>query len=151
VRAATRIGIFVFLLSIALVAFAQANYPSRPIRMVVAFAPGGIADFAARSVSGRLAEALGVPVVVENRAGAGGVIGAELVAKSAPDGYTVLVTSISHTINPSVSRNMPFDTQRDFAPVMLIADAPNVLVLHPSVPRARFLSSSNWRERNLAS
>jgi len=134
VRAATRIGIFVFLLSIALGAFAQANYPSRPIRMVVAFAPGGIADFAARSVSGRLAEALGVPVVVENRAGAGGVIGAELVAKSAPDGYTVLVTSISHTINPSVSRNMPFDTQRDFAPVMLIADAPNVLVLHPSVP-----------------
>ena len=101
--------------------------------MVVAFAPGGIADFAARSVSQRLAEALGVPVVVENRAGAGGVIGAELVAKSAPDGHTVLVTSISHTINPSVTKNLPFDTQRDFAPVMLLADAPNILVVHPSV------------------
>ena len=133
VRAATRMGVFVFLLSIALGAFAQAIYPSRPIRMVVAFAPGGIADFAARSVSGRLAEALGVPVVVENRAGAGGIIGADLVAKSAPDGYTLLVTSISHTINPSVTKILPFDTQRDFAPVMLIADAPNILVLHPSV------------------
>jgi tripartite-type tricarboxylate transporter receptor subunit TctC len=104
--------------------------------MVVAFAPGGIADFAARSLSQRLADALGVPVVVENRAGAGGVIGAELVAKSAPDGYTVLVTSISHTINPSVMKALPFDTQRDFAPVMLIADAPNILVVHPSVPAA---------------
>jgi tripartite-type tricarboxylate transporter receptor subunit TctC len=104
--------------------------------MVVAFAPGGIADFAARSLSQRLADALGVPVVVENRAGAGGVIGAELVAKSAADGYTVLVTSISHTINPSVMKTLPFDTQRDFAPVMLIADAPNILVVHPSVPAA---------------
>jgi tripartite-type tricarboxylate transporter receptor subunit TctC len=104
--------------------------------MIVAFAPGGIADFAARSISQRLAENLGVPVVVENRPGAGGVIGADLVAKAAPDGYTVLVTSISHTINPSVTKNLPFDTQRDFAPVMLIADAPNILVVHPSVPAA---------------
>ena len=102
--------------------------------MVVAFAPGGIADFAARSISSRLADAFGVPVVVENKAGAGGIIGAELVAKSPPDGYTLLVTSISHTINASVAKNLPFDTQRDFAPVMLIADAPNILVLHPSVP-----------------
>ena len=102
--------------------------------MVVAFAPGGIADFAARSIAPRLAETLAVPVVVENRAGAGGIIGAELVAKSAPDGYTLLVTSISHTINPSVVKSLPYDTQRDFTPVMLIADAPNVLVLHPSVP-----------------
>jgi tripartite-type tricarboxylate transporter receptor subunit TctC len=131
--AARRLAAFAFLLSIAIGAFAQASYPTKPIRLVVAFAPGGIADFAARSVSQRLAEALGVPVVVENRAGAGGVIGADLVAKSAPDGHTLLVTSISHTINPSVTKNLPFDTQRDFVPVMLIADAPNILVLHPSV------------------
>jgi tripartite-type tricarboxylate transporter receptor subunit TctC len=115
---------------------AQQTYPTKAIRMIVAFAPGGIADFAARSISQRLAENLGVPVVVENRPGAGGVIGADLVAKAAPDGYTVLVTSISHTINPSVTKNLPFDTQRDFAPVMLIADAPNILVVHPSVPAA---------------
>ena len=127
-----KVWLFVGLL-IATTAYGQ-TYPSKPIRMIVAFAPGGIADFAARSISQRLAENLGVPVVVENRPGAGGIIGAELVAKAAPDGYTVLVTSISHTINPSVTKNLPFDTQRDFAPVMLIADAPNILVVHPSVP-----------------
>ena len=109
-------------------------YPTKAIRVVVAFAPGGIADFAARGVSQKLSENLGVPVVIENRPGAGGVIGSELVAKAAPDGYTVLVTSISHTINLSVNKSMPFDTRRDFAPVMLIADAPNILVVHPSVP-----------------
>jgi tripartite-type tricarboxylate transporter receptor subunit TctC len=131
--ATRRIAVFAFLISIAIGAFAQPSYPSKPVRMVVAFAPGGIADFAARSISQRLAEALGVPVVVENRAGAGGIIGTELVAKSPPDGYTLLVTSISHTINPSVTKNLPYDTQRDFAPVMLIADAPNILVVHPSL------------------
>ena len=131
-RSAAHLALFITLVASWVTVIAQ-PYPTKPIRIVVAFAPGGIADFAARSVSGRLAEALGVPVVVENRAGAGGIIGAELVAKSPPDGHTLLVTSISHTINPSVTKNLPFDTQRDFAPVMLIADAPNILVLHPSV------------------
>src|SRR5581483_2440818 len=91
------------------------DYPSRTIRMVVAFPPGGIADFAARSVSSGLTEALRVPVVVENRSGAGGSIGADFVAKAAPDGYTVLVTSISHTINPAFMKKLPFDTRRDYA------------------------------------
>jgi len=120
-------------LCIAAAAGAQ-PYPSKAIRVVVAFPPGGIADFAARSVSQRLSETLGVPVVIENRAGAGGITGAEVVAKSAPDGYTLLVTSISHTINPSVRKNLPFDAVRDFAPVTLITDAPNFLVVHPSLP-----------------
>jgi tripartite-type tricarboxylate transporter receptor subunit TctC len=110
------------------------DYPSKTIRVVVAFPPGGIADFAARSVSTGLAEALRVPVVVENRPGAGGAIGADFVAKSASDGYTVLVTSVSHTIIPNFVKKLPFDTRRDFAPVMMIADAPNLLVVHPSVP-----------------
>ncbi|HSB48350.1 MAG TPA: tripartite tricarboxylate transporter substrate binding protein [Burkholderiales bacterium] len=114
--------------------WAQQPYPSKPIRVIVAFAPGGIADFAARSVSQKLSESLGVPVVVENRAGAGGITGAEVVAKSAPDGYTLLVTSISHTINPSLRKNLPFDAVRDFTPVTLITDAPNFLVVHPSLP-----------------
>ncbi len=109
-------------------------YPSKTIRVIVAFAPGGIADFAARSVSHRLSESLGVPVVVENRPGAGGITGAEVVAKSPPDGYTLLVTSISHTINPSVRKKLPFDAVRDFTPVTLITDAPNFLVVHPSLP-----------------
>ena len=109
-------------------------YPNKAVRVIVAFAPGGIADFAARSVSQKLSESLGVPVVVENRPGAGGITGAEIVAKAAPDGYTLLVTSISHTINPSVRKNLPFDAARDFSPVTLITDAPNVLVVHPSLP-----------------
>jgi tripartite-type tricarboxylate transporter receptor subunit TctC len=115
-------------------AWAQPAYPAKPIRVIVAFAPGGIADFAARSVSQKLSETFGVPVVVENRPGAGGITGAEVVAKSPPDGYTLLVTSISHTINPSVRKNLPFDAVRDFAPVTLITDAPNFLVVHPSLP-----------------
>ena len=126
----------VFALAILLAAGAGWGqpYPAKPIRMIVAFAPGGIADFAARSVSQRLTTVLGVPVVVENRPGAGGITGAEVVARSAPDGYTLLVTSISHTINPSVRKNLPFDAQRDFTPVTLITDAPNLLVVHPSLP-----------------
>jgi len=119
---------------IAPAAAAAQGYPVKPIRVVVAFAPGGIADFSARSVSQKLAESLGVPVVVENRPGAGGITGAEIVAKSPPDGYTLLVTSISHTINPSVRKNLPFDALRDFAAVTLITDAPNLLVVHPSLP-----------------
>ena len=121
------------LLALPHAAWAQA-FPSKPIRMIVAFAPGGIADFAARSFSQRLAETLGQPVVIENRPGAGGITGAEIVARAAPDGYTLLVTSISHTINPSVRKQLPFDAVRDFAPVTLITDAPNFLVVHPSLP-----------------
>src|SRR5687767_14629954 len=114
-------------------AWAQA-YPVKPVRIVVAFAPRGIADTAARSFSQKLAEVLGQPVVIENRAGAGGVLGAEVVARAAPDGYTLLVTSISHTINPSVRKSLPFDAVHDFAAITLIADAPNFLVVHPSLP-----------------
>ena len=114
--------------------WAQQAYPARAIRVVVAFAPGGIADFSARSVSQKLSESLGVPVVVENRPGAGGITGGEVVAKSPPDGHTLLVTSISHTINPSIRKDLPFDAVRDFVPVTLITDAPNFLVVHPSLP-----------------
>ncbi len=113
---------------------AQQTYPNKPIRIVVPFAVGGIADFAARSVSQRLAETLSVPVVVDNRPGAAGITGSDIVAKAPADGYTILITSISHTINLSVNKNLPFDTRRDFTPVMMIADAPNILVTHPSLP-----------------
>jgi tripartite-type tricarboxylate transporter receptor subunit TctC len=133
-RAAAQLALALLVCPAAWAQPAAQTYPSKPIHVIVAFPPGGIADFAARAVAPRLAESLGMPVVVENRGGAGGIIGAELVAKSPPDGYTYLVTSISHTINPSVAKSLPYDTQRDFAPVMLIADAPNILVVHPSVP-----------------
>src|ERR1019366_5927753 len=100
-------------LFMAACASAQQPYPIKAIRLIVPFAPGGIADFAARSVSQKLAENLGVAVVVNNRPGAAGITGSDIVAKAAPDGYTVLITSISHTINLSVNKNLPFDTRRD--------------------------------------
>lgn len=122
------------LLSAAACAHAQQPYPTKPVRVVVPFAPGGIADFAARSVSQRLSESLGATMIVDNRPGAAGITGSDIVAKAPPDGYTVLITSISHTINLSVNKNMPYDTRRDFTAVLLIADAPNMLVVHPSLP-----------------
>lgn len=109
-------------------------FPSKPIRFVAAFPAGGPSDIVARAVGKRMAEVLGQPVVVENRTGAGGNIGAEAVAKAAPDGYTVLLGGSYVTIAPSLYRKPPFDPVRDFAPVSLIVSNQYVLVTHPSVP-----------------
>src|SRR6266581_7972875 len=115
-------------------ALAQQNYPQKPIRYIVPFPAGGIADVFARIIGGRLGESWGQPVVVENRAGAGGNIGAELVAKSAPDGYTILMGSIgTQAVNASLYRNMPYDSAKDFTPVALVIEAESLLALHPSV------------------
>src|SRR5882724_11803728 len=114
-------------------AFAQ-TYPQKPIRYIVPFPAGGIADVFARIVGGRMSESWGQPVVVENRAGAGGNIGADLVAKSAPDGYTILMGSIgTQALNASLYRNMPYDSAKDFTPVALVIEAESLLALHPSV------------------
>jgi tripartite-type tricarboxylate transporter receptor subunit TctC len=111
------------------------SYPSRPIRLIVPFAAGGGNDNVARLVGKRLGEGLGQPVVVDNHPGAGGVLGAEAAAKSAPDGYTLFLGGVgSHAINPNLMKNLPYDPIRDFAPVELLAQAPLVLVVHPSVP-----------------
>src|SRR5258707_13653960 len=110
------------------------DYPSRPVRIVVAFAPGGPDDIMARLVAQRLTEAWRQPFLVENRPGAGGNIGTDFVAKAAPDGYTLLsVGPGSLIINPLIGK-VPYDTARDFAPVTLMARAPNALVAHPSLP-----------------
>lgn len=115
-------------------AFAQQNYPQKPIRYIVPFPAGGIADVFARIIGGRLTEALGQPVVVENRAGAGGNIGAEFVAKARPDGYTILMGSIgTQAVNASLYRNMPYDSAKDFTPIALVIEAESMLALHPSV------------------
>lgn len=113
---------------------AQTRYPSKPIRLVVGQAPGGATDVIARLVSPKLSEQLGQQVVVENRTGAAGSIGAAFVAKSVPDGYNLLVVSSSYAINPSLHSDMPFDPVRDLLPVTLIAEAPFLLVVHPSMP-----------------
>lgn len=115
---------------------AQAQtYPAKPIRIVVPFPPGGIADLFARVIGQKFGESWGQPAVVENRPGAGGNIGAEIVAKSPADGYTLVTGSIgTHAVNVSLFSKLPYDPIRDFAPVSLIMEAEGLLVVHPSVP-----------------
>jgi tripartite-type tricarboxylate transporter receptor subunit TctC len=121
----------------ATVAPAQSSYPNRSIRFIVPYPPGGPTDLMARSMSGRLSEALGQTVVVDNRAGAGGNVGAEVAAKSAPDGYTLLMGAIStHSINASLYSKLPFDPVKDFAPITQASIIPLVFNAHPSLPVA---------------
>jgi tripartite-type tricarboxylate transporter receptor subunit TctC len=116
------------------VASAQA-YPTKPVRMVVPFPPGGSLDIAGRLIAQKLSEAWGQSVVVENKPGAGGNIGADLVAKSPADGYTILMGALStHAVNPNLYKTMPYDAAKDFAPITLIAVTPNVLVVNASSP-----------------
>ena len=125
------------LLSLAAFAFAQAPaaYPTKPIRLVVPFPAAGATDILAREVAKHLTDAWGQSVVVDNRPGAGGNIGSELVAKSAPDGYTLEMGTVgTHAINASLYSKMPYDHIKDFVPVILVAGVPNVLEVNPSVP-----------------
>lgn len=120
--------------ALAVIAPAHAQYPTRPIRLIVTFAPGGAADTAARIVAQGLSEALGRQVLVDNRVGAGGNVGAEIAAKSPPDGYTVLLGNVSHAISVSFYSKPNYNVLKDFAPVTLLASAPLVAAVHPSVP-----------------
>jgi tripartite-type tricarboxylate transporter receptor subunit TctC len=114
---------------------AAADYPTHPIHLIVPFAPGGGNDTVARLVGQNLGKALGQPVVVDNRPGAGGVVGAEAAARAAPDGYTLFLGGVgSHAINPNLHAHLTYDPIKDFAPISLIAQAPLILVVHPSVP-----------------
>jgi tripartite-type tricarboxylate transporter receptor subunit TctC len=121
------------LLLIPAMASAQV-YPAKPIRVIVPFAPGGGTDILTRVISPKLGDALGQQIVVDNRAGAGSTIGSELVVKAAPDGYTLLMVDTSFTTNPSLYSKLPYDSARDFTPVSLLASAPVILIVHPSVP-----------------
>lgn len=110
------------------------DYPTRPIRLIVAYAPGGTTDFTARVVGPRLSEALGQTVVIDNRGGAGSIIGTDLVAKSNPDGYTLLLADTAFGIVPAIYAKPPFDSIRDFQLATQIMSVANCLVVHPSVP-----------------
>lgn len=129
-RSVAFLGLCVFS---AAAAVAQ-DFLSKPIRVVVPFPPGGGTDIVARIVLQKMGENLRTTFVVDNRGGAGGTIGTELVAKAAGDGYTLGIVSGSHAINPSLYRKLPYDTLRDFSPISLLVSGPGVLVLHPSVP-----------------
>jgi tripartite-type tricarboxylate transporter receptor subunit TctC len=129
-----RLGLFAAaLLAVSSFVTAQ-DYPTRPIRMVVPFAPGGGSDLSGRILADGLHEALGQTIVVDNRAGAGSTIGADIVSKANPDGYTMLLGNISMAFNAALYKQLPYDTLRDFAPVSLVVDQPNIMVAHPSLP-----------------
>jgi tripartite-type tricarboxylate transporter receptor subunit TctC len=114
---------------------APGPYPSRPIRYVVPFAPGGPTDIMSRAIAERLSVSLGTPVVVDNRSGAGGGVGAEIVARSAPDGYTLMIGHVgTHAINISLYAKVNYDPIKDFQPISLVADVPTALIVHPSLP-----------------
>jgi len=126
-------GLLAASLLLASAAAAQ-SYPSRTIRLIAHSSPGGTSDILGRLMAQKLTEALGQQVVVENRAGASGIIGVEAAARSAPDGYTLLITQTSIAINPSMFAKLPYNAIRDFAPITQLVAAPNLLMVHPSVP-----------------
>ena len=115
-------------------AAAQIDFPNRPVRVIVPQPPGASTDLTARLVAQKLADALGQPVIVDNRPGAGSIIGTDLVAKATPDGYTLLVVASSITINPSLHPNLAFNPLRDLAPITQLSAFPNMLTVHPSLP-----------------
>lgn len=122
-------------LAFAAATTALAQYPSKPIKLIVPFPPAGSTDLSARAVAGKLQERLGQPIVIENKPGAGGNIGGEQAAKSPADGYTLFVGTVgTNAINASLYSKMPYDHQKDFAPVVLLSKTPNVLVVYPGLP-----------------
>jgi len=110
------------------------TYPVKAVRVIVPFAPGGNTDIIARIVAPRMSESLGQQIVIDNRGGAGSVIGSELAARAAPDGYTLLMVSAAHVINPAMVKKLPYDSVKDFAAISMVADVPTAFVVHPSMP-----------------
>jgi tripartite-type tricarboxylate transporter receptor subunit TctC len=113
---------------------AAAVYPDRPIKVFLPFPPGGAVDFVSRLVCTEASEILGKPILIDHRPGAGGTVATDATARSQPDGYSIMITTPSHTINPALRPKLPFDTANDFAPITIIASVPELLVAHPSVP-----------------
>jgi tripartite-type tricarboxylate transporter receptor subunit TctC len=128
-----RIAAALALIAANCTALAQ-NYPARTIRMVIPFAAGGNTDIIGRIFAPKMAEILGQQIIIDNRGGAGGAIGTEIVMRAPPDGYTLLMASAGHTINPSMIKKLPYDSVRDFTPMGIVADVPTAFVLHPSLP-----------------
>jgi tripartite-type tricarboxylate transporter receptor subunit TctC len=134
-RKAARLVAAVSLIGAVQGAAAGEAYPSKPVRVIAAFSPGGYVDFTARLVSAPLGAALGQQFIVENRAGAGGIVGTEVVARAAPDGHTLVVGSVgTHAVNQSLYPKLPYNVLRDFQPIARLSDAPSILAVHPSLP-----------------
>jgi len=127
---------------------AAADYPEKPIRLLLPFPPGGAVDHVARLVTARMAEELGRPFVIENKAGAGGVIATDATAKAAPDGYTLLLTTPNHTINAAIHPKLPYDTEKDLVPIAIVAEVPELLVGHPAAPFDSFKAFVEYAKKN---
>jgi tripartite-type tricarboxylate transporter receptor subunit TctC len=144
-----RLALLLVLATACAGACAQQNFPSKPVRLVVGFAPGGAADIISRAMSEPLTRALGQSVVVDNKPGAGSSIAAEFVAKSAPDGYTIMIASPSAIfVNPIIMKNVGYVTERDFAPITLVTTSPLVVAVHPSVPAASIRELIDYAKKN---
>src|SRR3954447_6785959 len=138
-------------LSLATVSFAapaRADYPEKPIRLLLPFPAGGAVDIVARVMTAKMSEDLGKPFIIENKSGAGGIIATDAVAKAAPDGYTLLLTTPNHTINAALQASLPYDTEKDLVPVSVIAEVPEVLVSHPSAPFKTFPEFVEYARKN---
>ena len=141
-------AVLIALLSAALAAPSFAQYPERPIHVVTPFPPGGAVDLVTRLVTDRMASDLGRAFVIEAKAGAGGIIATDAVAKSAPDGYTLLITTPNHTINAALQGKLPYDTENDLMPIAIMAAVPEVLVSYPAAPFEDFAGFVNYAKAN---
>ena len=135
-------------LAIAAHSPALADYPEKPIRLLLPFPAGGAVDLVARLVTAKMAEELGRPFVIENKAGAGGVIATDATAKAAPDGYTLLLTTPNHTINAAIHPKLPYDTDKDLVPISVVAEVPELLVSHPAAPFSNFAGFVDYAKSN---
>ena len=144
----TRLIAAAFAAVVVAVGSASAEYPERPIRLIVPFPAGGTVDLVARLVTARMADDLKTSFVIENRGGAGGVIATDATAKAAPDGYTLLFTAPNHTINAALQAKLPYDTEKDLAPVALVAAVPELLVSHPAAPFSDFAGFIAYAKAN---
>ena len=134
VYAAAHVALILLAIGAACAHAQIANYPTRPVRLVVPFAAGGTNDILGRIVADKFSERLGQPFIADNRAGANTVVGSEIVARATPDGHTLLIVSASIAVNPSLVRKLPYDTERDFASIGMVAGGPYLMVIHPAVP-----------------
>jgi tripartite-type tricarboxylate transporter receptor subunit TctC len=130
---AVAIALFIAALALSRSVVAE-DWPSRPVTLIVPFAPGGTTDIVARIVGQALSVRLGQSVIVENLGGAGGTLGANQAAKAAPDGYTIFMATVAHTMAPGIYKSLPYDFMKDFAPITEVASVPNIVIVHPAVP-----------------
>ena len=126
----------------------RAEYPEKPIRLVLPFPAGGAVDIVARVMAAKMSDDLGKPIIIENKAGAGGIIATDTVAKSPPDGATLLLTTPNHTINAALQASLPYDTEKDLVPVSVVAEVPEVLVSTPGAPFANFAEFVAYAKKN---